>query len=520
MVDFETYCIIHKHHWEGLSSGQIADKLDIDSRTVECWLDEPHYRQRKTAETISKLDPYKDDIVSQLEKHAYTATQLFQRLQEDGYDGSYSLVKQYVRKVRPKRKPAYLKLEFAPGETVQVDWGLYKTVKVGDINRKLNFFVMVLCHSRMMYVEFTLSQSMEHFLACHQHAFEFFGSVPEKVMIDNLKTGVLKRPPGQEPVFNPKYLDFANHYGFTIKACGVRKGNEKGRVENGVGYVKKNFLNGLEIPQFETLNPAIKIWMAEIANVRIHGETHKRPVDVLPEDLQAMKPLPQNTYDIARIETVRSTKLFRVTLETNRYSVPAEYASQSLTLKIYPDRLCIYAQEKLIARHRRSYERRKDFEDPDHPKELLTQRKRARDHKLFQQFLALSSRAGDYYQKLAEKRLNAKVHVRKIVGLSEIYGVQATERAMLDAFTYEAFSSEYIANLLEQRSSKLPEAGALHLTRSEDLLELTLEKADISIYQPKAIKGTSYEPKHSTPEELQQFVKKEKGGRSDGDGHE
>ena len=398
-----------------------------------------------------------------------------------------------MHQVRPKRKPAFLTLAFAPGEASQVDWGLYKTIQVGETTRKLNFFVMVLCHSRMMYVEFTLSQSMEHFLACHQHAFEFFGAVPEKVMIDNLKTGVLSRPSGQDIVFNPKYLDFAQHYGFTIKACGVRKGNEKGRVENGVGYVKKNFLNGLELNQFESLNPAIKVWMDDIANVRIHGETHKKPVDCLPEDVQAMHSLPVNRYDIARIETVRSTKLFRISLDSNRYSVPAEYASQSLTLKIYPDRLCVYDQEKLIARHIRSFERHRDFEDPDHPKALLAQRRRSEDQKLFQRFIALSPRAGDYYQKLAQKRLNPKVHVRKIVGLSEIYGIEATERAMLDAFVFEAFSSEYVANLLEQRLNKLPEAGALHLTRSEDLLDITLEKADINIYQPKEIKGTSYD---------------------------
>ena len=351
---------------------------------------------------------------------------------------------------------------------------------------------MVLCHSRMMYVEFSLAQSMEHFLACHQHAFEFFGGVPENIMIDNLKTGVLQRKTGHDIVFNPKYLDFAHHYGVTIKACGVRKGNEKGRVENAVGYVKKNFLNGLELTQFNALNPAVKSWMDDIANVRIHGETRKKPVDCLAEDLAVMRPVNPNTYDIARIESVRSTKLFRVSLDSNRYSVPAEYASQPLILKIYPQRLCIYHQEKLIARHVRCFDRHQDIEDPDHPKELLKQRRRSEEQKLFQRFIALSPKAGDYYQQMEHKRLNARIHVRKIVGLSEIYGTDAVARAMEDAFVYEAFSSEYISNLLEQQKNTLPEAGALHLTRSEDLLEITLEKADVSLYQPKEIKGTCY----------------------------
>jgi len=495
MIDYETYSRLKQYQQGGLQAGQIAQKLLLDPRTVANWLLETSYRQRKSVAKKSRLDPYKDDIVRLLEHHEYTATQLFQRIQQEGYEGSYSLVKQYVRRVRPKRKPAFLSLAFAPGECAQMDWGIYKTIGVGDTQRQLSFFVMVLCHSRMMYVEFTLSQSMEHFLSCHQHAFEFFGGVPEKIMIDNLKTGVLKRVTGQEIVFNPKYVDFAQHYGFRIKACGVRKGNEKGRVENAVGYVKKNFLNGLTLTQFDALNPAIACWMDEVANVRIHGQTRQKPVDLWAEDVAAMHSLNPNVYDVARITSIRYNKLFRITLDTNRYSVPAEYASQQLSLKIYPQRLCIYHQDKLIARHLRSFERHRDIEDPDHPKELLAQRRRADEQKLFQRFIALSPIAADYYKKLEQKRLNARSHVRKIVGLSEIYGIPATVRAMQDAFAYEAFSSEYINNLLEQQKHQLPEAGALHLTRSEDLLQLTIKEADVSIYQPNEIKGTCYDAK-------------------------
>jgi transposase len=146
-----------------------------------------------------------------------------------------------VRKVRPRRQKAFLKLSFAPGECAQVDWGSFGTVAVGDTTRRLSFFVMVLCYSRMMYVQFTVSQSMEHFLGCHQNAFVHFGAVPARIMVDNLKSAVLRRITGQPPVLNPKYKDFADHCGFEIAPCAPAKGNEKGRVENGVGYVKKNF---------------------------------------------------------------------------------------------------------------------------------------------------------------------------------------------------------------------------------------------------------------------------------------
>src|ERR1700704_5200707 len=139
-----------------------------------------------------------------------------------------------------KRQAAFLTLAFAPGERAQVDWGSFGSVQVGQTSRSLSFFVMVLGYSRMMDVAFTVSQTMEHFLACHQHAFEYFGAVPPKVMVDNLKSAVLKRALGDAPVLNPKPADFASHNGLRIGLCNVGKGNEKGRVANGVGDVKKN----------------------------------------------------------------------------------------------------------------------------------------------------------------------------------------------------------------------------------------------------------------------------------------
>ena len=488
MIDYETFVkikVLKDQH--ALKCSQIARELNLDYRTVEKWLAKKHYEQRKSPQRASKLDPFKGQIVRMLETHPYSAVQIFQRIREDNFDGGYTIVKEYVRKVRPPKIRAFLKLSFAPGECAQVDWGSYGSVTVGETSRRLSFFVMVLCYSRMMYVEFTLSQSMEHFLGCHQNAFDWFGAVPGKVMVDNLKSAVLKRIVGKDPLFNPKYLDFANHHGFTIVPCAVGKGNEKGRVESGVGYVKKNFLSGLDIPDFTALNPAVIHWLNTVANVRVHGETGKRPVDRFERERQAMIKLPPHAYDIASIDQVRASRQFRVAVDGNRYSVPAEYAGAALTLKTYPDRICIYQRENLIARHVRSYDRKKDFELPDHPKALLAQRRKARDQKIFMRFLSLSHKADAYYRQLEQRRMNPLHHIRQIVALSEIYGDQPVQRAMEDAFAFQAFSCEYIANLLEQRARVLPDAGALQLTRRQDLLEITIEKPDMDIYN-KSIK--------------------------------
>lgn len=220
------------------------------------------------------------------------------------------------------------------------------------------------------------------------------------------------------------------------------------------------------------MNPAARVWLDTTANVRLHGETHERPTERFQAEQAHLKPLPPQPYDIGSIRSVRASKQFRVTLDTNRYSVPAEYASARVTLKAYPDRLCIYDREKLIARHLRSYERHQDIEDPAHPRTLLEQRRNAREQKLLMRFLTFSPRAQEYYQELQQRRFNPGHHLRKIVALSDIYGVAAVARAMEDAFTFQAFSCEYIANLLESCARRLPEPSALHLTRRQDLLEI------------------------------------------------
>jgi transposase len=480
MIDYPTYCQIrHLFTEQGLGLRQIARELQLNLKTVRKWARREKFVKAAVPLRPSKLDPFKGEIVRLLERHDYSARQIFQQLKERGYAGQYSILKAWVRHVRPQRRPAFLTLHFEPGQCAQVDWGCAGWVPVGSTRRLLSFFVMVLAFSRKMYLEFTLAQTLEHFLAAHQHAFEYFRGVVRQVWVDNCKVAVLSRAPGAI-VFNPRYLDFAQYQGFEIRACGVGQPQEKGRVENGVGYVKKNFLHGLELADFNSINPAARYWLDTVANVRVHGQTQKTPQELFAQEkLKPLHPLP---YDAAIVDTVRVNSQFRIHVDGNRYSVPCQYASSQLTLKLYPDRLLIYDQEKLVAEHVRRYDRHQDYELPDHVAPLLLQRKKARDQKLFLRFLALCPRAHEYYQQLEQRRLNPKHHVQKIVALSELYGLEAVARAMEDAFTYQAFSCEYITNILQQRQRPAPEPGALHLTRQQDLLELDLPAPDLSLY--------------------------------------
>ena len=386
MISYEIFCKIRRHRdHDGLNKSQIAKALSLDLRTVEKWLEEKQFKQRKSSSRPSKLDPFKPAIVQMLETHPYSAKQVFQRIQEEGFIGGYTIVKDYVRKMRPRKSPAYLKLAFAPGECAQVDWGSFGSIAIGDTKRRLSFFIMVMCYSRMMYLEF-----------------------------------------------------------------------------------------------FEALQRAGREWLNTIANQRIHGETRKKPQELFNEE--RLNSLPSQEYDCATIAQMRASSQFRITLDSNRYSVPAEYANCKLAAKIYADRHCVYEQDKLVARHQRSYDRHQDFENPDHPKELLAQRRKAHDQQILRRFLSISAKAQSYYQKFEDRRMNPFAHIRKIVALSEIYGPEAVSRAIDDAFVFEAFSCEYIANLLEQRTRVIKEPAALHLTRKKDLLDLNVDEPNIELY--------------------------------------
>jgi len=485
VIDYHTFCQIRVLRDErGLSIRQICRELKLSRKTVRRWIKRQRFEPRQQpTQRPSKLDPFRGQIVQLLQQHPYTVPQLLQRLRAEGYTGSYTILRVFARQICPKRPPAFLTLHFAPGECAQVDWGSAGVMAVGSTRRRVSFFAMVLCYSRQLYVEFTLGEAMEHWLACHQNALVYFQGVPAQIMVDNCKVAVLSHPVGQPAVFHPRYADFAAYYGFVIKACGVRQAQQKGRIERSIGYIKQNFLAGLELTNLAALNAAARQWLDTVANVRVHGQTQKRPLDLFAQERPKLRPLHPYPYDTATTKTVGSRKIFRVIFDTNRYSVPVRYACASLKLKVDPDRLRIYHQEQLIAEHVRSYDRHQDFEHPDHAQPLLLQRRQAKEQQLLVRFLALGNAASEYYQQLESRHLNARHHARQILALAEVYGLERVQQALADALHYRAFSSQYIANLLHQWQHPTPEPGALHLTRPTDLLQLELPDPDLSLYK-------------------------------------
>ena len=205
MIDYDAFCRLKQLREQGRTPPQIAHEMHLHIQTVRRWLAHERSQRGAAAERPrpSKLDAFKPALARWLETHPFTATQLFHKLREQGYGGGYSIVKDHVRRIRPSKTQACLTLRFAPGQCAQVDWGSFGSLVVDGTRRALSFFVLVLAHSRWLYVEFTLGQSQEWWLGCHQRAFEALGGVPREVLVDNCKTAVLAHSPRAAPAVNP-----------------------------------------------------------------------------------------------------------------------------------------------------------------------------------------------------------------------------------------------------------------------------------------------------------------------------
>lgn len=481
MISYDLYCRIHQmRDRDGLGFAQIARALQIHVQTVVRWAQRPAYVQRKAPPRPGKLEAFKATITRLLDRHDYSASQILGLLRQEGYSGGSSILRAHVAKIRPRTRQAFLRLQFAPGQAAQVDWGSAGFIQIGATRCRLSFFVMVLCFSRRMYVEFTLRESQEHFLSAHHNAFLFFGGVPSEVVVDNCKVAVLRHRRGEEPTFNPRYLEFAQHHGFRPRACNPLSPHEKGRVERAVGYVKNNFLAGRPLASLEAINAEVRSWMGQIANTRIHGDTGRSPDELFAEE--TLRPLNTNPLDLASLHILRSDRTCRIRFDSNTYSVPAQHARQRLHVKAFTDRLLILEGERLVAEHRRCYERRRHFELPGHMEPLMAQRLQARQQDLLIRFLRLGPAASAYWQGLQQRRPDAPMQVRRIVALVELHGEELISRLLEDLLALQSFGADYVAILVTQRQRPRLEPAALHLTRASDLLELEIAPPDLSHY--------------------------------------
>lgn len=362
----------HLREVEGLSIRQIAGKLGMSRKTVSRILGGSG-QARPPAPSI--IAPYQRLIRQWYEDYPFLqARQVLERLRAYGFTGGYTTVKEHTLGFRRKRPEAYHELEFLPGEEAQVDW-MHWTAPFGMAYG----FVFLLACSRYLFARFYRRCSMEFFLDGHIEAMKETGGTARTNRYDNLKSVVTRRRP--ELALNPRFLDFARHYGFSIHACTPGRANEKGRVERAIRDIK-GFLRSEPFGDLEEMNRKVDIWRRE-RNQRTHRSTRRPPVEMLKEEM--LRPLPAIHYRPYREIAAQVSKTGFVEFETNRYSVPSELAGSACVVLAYPERLEIVIRGRKTAQHKRVLDRHTKVEVPSHREGLLrtTPRfKRKRIHQL------------------------------------------------------------------------------------------------------------------------------------------
>jgi transposase len=475
-------------HCEGLSIRAINRRTGLDREALSAALKAGRPQKRRPTRSGSILDGYQGFIMGKLQQYPeLSAARLHIMLKDQNFKGSYSLVKQAVAELRPRLQTVYESLHFAPGDCAQVDWGVWKNFKVTNGQRRLSIFVMVLCDSRLTYAEMFPGETLEYWLAGHRRAFEYFGGVPRRIMVDNCKTAVLTpKGWGREAALNASYAAFAKHYGFHIEPCTPHRPNEKGRVERAVGYLKEAFLAGREPAAPEVLNPALRDFLAITANARKHGTTGKRPIDAFTEsEKAALQPLPGEPHPCADITSCVANSCCRVTVDVNRYSVPPAYASQRLILHRHADRIIIRTADKgeLVADHPRHFGRNQEIVDPDHSQALRELNGHARENREIGELLAMGTVAQDFLIGLKDKRTNYRRHVRQINALAKVNGRDVVAAALQAAHDMHVYSADAVINLVDAKARVREQTAApLQLIRNAELLDMPTPHTDLEQY--------------------------------------
>jgi transposase len=381
----------------------------------------------------SSVEPYRE-LVTQLVKENVEVAAIRCRLAERGYTGSYSAVYRFVNTLRPHIPEATVRVERKPGEEAQVDFGFAGQMidPVTNERRRTWAFVMTLSWSRHQYVEFVFDQKIETWLRLHRNALRFFRGAPERMVIDNLKAGIIKAS-WDDPEVQQSYRGCAEHYGFLISPCRPRTPQHKGKVEQGgVHYVKRNFLGGREPTTITQANQDVLDWCNGQAGLRIHGTTKEQPLVRFQETEQArLKPLPETPYDMAIWKKVTLARDCYVVFDNAYYSAPHRFIGQELWVCGGIQQVRIYTlKNKLVASHERAQKPGQRQTHPDHlPPYLLPGLTLDRDT-----CLATAAEVGSATSLVVESLLSDPVvdrlpSVGRLLRLQDKYGAKRLEAA-------------------------------------------------------------------------------------------
>lgn len=443
--------LFYAEHWR---IGTISAELGVHHDAVRNAIESERFIRPGTQVRPTMLDPYKGLVGKILDDYPrLRATRIFEMIRARGYPGSVVQLRRYVAGIRPQRAEAFLRLETLPGEQAQVDWGNFGKIQVGSAKRALSCFVMVLSWSRAIYARFALDQTLESFMRGHVLAFEALGGVPREILYDNLKSVVLDRA-GDHIRFHPRILDLAGYYHFAPKPCAPYRGNEKGKVERQIQYLRHSFFAARRFASVEDLNAQLARWIAEIAHVRrAPGHADGRAVaDLLVDEKPRLLALPEHPMPCGRVTGVASGKTPYVRFDLNDYSIPHTLVKKPLTLVAEEQTVRLLDGDTVVAHHARSYDRGKVVEDPAHVAELAREKRRAHDLRGRDLLRSVCKHADDLLDALALRGESLGGHTVRLTQLLDRYGSAELDRAMAEALARGATGAASVAHLLDQRA--------------------------------------------------------------------
>lgn len=487
--------ILQLHFSAGISRRQIAKQLGINRKTVTAVIERGQVltkvRHRNPRRSI--LAPYYERIERLLkEAPARSAVNILHHLRAAGYQGGVTILKDYLATARPSaQKEAFLDLDFAPGEAAQVDWGEFGDV-FGD-GTKVHVFVMVLCWSRMLYLEFTLRETLPALLRCYQRALQFFGGRCREYWHDNMPTVVAERE-GRLYRLTAMFEVYRGFHGFRAILCGKGKAHEKGRVENGVKLVRYQFWPGRRFSCLADMNQQAWQWRDEIANRREHAATGKVPELVFPIEQAALLPLRSEPYETDDLVTCKVSPFFRVRFDANDYTVPWTLFGKPVTVHGDDDEVRICYLDKEVARHRRCYLRGQIIRNPAHEQGLRERKAAASRTWQLEMVASYGPSCRRYLEIIKVGQRSLRLEIKELLCLATVYGAEQLEESVSRLLAKGVVGVSHI-----ERDLRINEAPA----KAPPPLELTQQRLNFSPPGPDlgAYDSLLLEPRSSTDKE-------------------
>jgi len=430
--------ILRLHLVERWPIGTIAAQLGIHHGTVRRVLAQGGVEKARRLNGASILDPFMPFMEATLEKYPRVpAIRLFQMVRNRGYHGGPDHFRHVVARIRPRKAAeAFHRLRTLPGEQVQADWAHFGKIRIGRAERPLMGFVMVLSWSREIFLRFFLSQRMPCFLQGHVEAFERFGGVSRTCLYDNLKSVVLERI-GDAVRFHPTALELAAHYRYEPRPVAVARGNEKGRVERAIRYVRSSFFVARKWKDLGDLNRQAREWSEGLArDRRCPGDTTMTVGEAFRQEKEHLLPLPATPFPTEERVEASVGKQPYATFDLNDYSVPHQKVRRTLTVLATEETVRILDGNEVVATHPRSYDKWQQVEDPAHLAELTDWKRAAKRHRGMNRLHSAVPSTGELYRQAAQQGGNLGALTNGLLRLLELFGKTDLEKAVAKAVAH------------------------------------------------------------------------------------